>query len=118
MPSNFNMVANTDPLAAALAAAAELAQNGGAYMYSPQTTNEIVFPIAIPQSPVTETMHEDDENDGDRLCEVPPLDEDIDLLVEHLTQAGHKIPGSQGTYTGYYGDGTTPLAHKILRVIE
>ena len=65
MPSNFNMVANTDPLAAALAAAAELAQNGGAYMYSPQTTNEIVFPIAIPQSPVTETMHEDDENDDD-----------------------------------------------------
>ena len=69
MPSNFNMVANTDPLAAALAAAAELAQNGGAYMYSPQTTNEIVFPIAIPQSPVTETMHEDDENDDDEDAE-------------------------------------------------
>lgn len=56
------MVANNDPFAAALAAAAELAKNGDGFR---ATIQGMSFPIVIPHTPLpTETaMHDEDEDD-------------------------------------------------------
>jgi hypothetical protein len=64
---DFTIVAKADHLAAALAAAAELARSG-TYLYSPEVKKGIVFPVSIPQSPASEvSSNTSDEEDKD--CE-------------------------------------------------
>eukprot|EP00980_Cylindrotheca_fusiformis_P031773 scaffold26938_cov113-Cylindrotheca_fusiformis.AAC.2 len=60
------MVANNDHFAAALAAAAELAKSG-AFIYSPEPKNEMVFPVSIPQSPASDIISNasDEEKDSE-----------------------------------------------------
>lgn len=61
------MVANNDHLAAALAAAVELAKSG-TFLYSPDVRGGMGFPISIPQSPASEIVSStSDEEDKD--CE-------------------------------------------------
>ena len=81
MTETNTMVVDDDHLAAAVAAAAELAKNGGAYLYTTDmmakqenlNSPAAVFPMTIPQSPERETFSNasdddeeaDDSKDGD-----------------------------------------------------
>lgn len=65
MTNNYTMVVSDDHLAAAIAAAAELAQSG-AFLYARNPKKQAVFPMAfVPQSPSTEISNSSDEEEKD-----------------------------------------------------
>jgi hypothetical protein len=71
MTETKTMVVDDDHLAAAVAAAAELAKNGGAYLYTTdmvkqQNSPAVLFPMTIPQSPERETFSNASDDDDSK----------------------------------------------------